>query len=80
MYRNLQHRFRVCGPGSSVDIATDYGLDGAGIESLCPRYTLWPSQRHLSVTWILAQYVCYRMQVQSGQSLKDFTFYIRKEI
>ena len=23
----------VCGPGSSVGIATDYGLDGPGIES-----------------------------------------------
>jgi hypothetical protein len=45
----------------------------------CPMYTLWPSQRHLSVTWILAQYVYYRMQVQSGQSLQDCKFYIRKE-
>ena len=24
---------RLCGPGSSVGIATDYGLDGPGIES-----------------------------------------------
>ena len=24
----------ICGPGSSVGIATDYGLDGLGIESL----------------------------------------------
>jgi len=23
----------ICGPGSSVDIATDYGLEGPGIES-----------------------------------------------
>jgi hypothetical protein len=23
----------ICGPGSSVGIATDYGLDGPGIES-----------------------------------------------
>jgi len=23
---------RICGPGSSVGIATDYGLDGPGIE------------------------------------------------
>jgi hypothetical protein len=23
----------ICGPGSSVSIATDYGLDGPGIES-----------------------------------------------
>ena len=26
-------RDAVCGPGSSVGIATDYGLDGPGIES-----------------------------------------------
>jgi hypothetical protein len=25
--------FKACGPGSSVGIATDYGLDGPGIES-----------------------------------------------
>jgi hypothetical protein len=25
----------ICGPGSSVGIATDYGLDGPGIESRC---------------------------------------------
>jgi hypothetical protein len=25
--------FDLCGPGSSVSIATDYGLDGPGIES-----------------------------------------------
>jgi hypothetical protein len=24
---------KFCGPGTSVDIATDYGLDGPGIES-----------------------------------------------
>ena len=27
------HYFIFCGPGSIVDIATDYGLDGPGIES-----------------------------------------------
>ena len=27
----------MCGPGSSVGIATDYGLDGPGIESRCGR-------------------------------------------
>ena len=39
---NKKHRFLLfyvrvpnylCGPGSSVGIATDYGLDGPGIES-----------------------------------------------
>ena len=27
--------FKFCGPGSVVDIATGYGLDGPGIESRC---------------------------------------------
>jgi hypothetical protein len=30
----------VCGPGSSVGIATDYGLDGPGIEV---RFETWLS-------------------------------------
>ena len=25
--------YTICGPGISVDISTDYGLDGPGIES-----------------------------------------------
>ena len=29
----LNHVLSLCGPGSSVGIATDYGLDGPGIES-----------------------------------------------
>jgi len=28
---------KFCGPGSSVGIATDYGLDGPGTESRCGR-------------------------------------------
>ena len=43
----------MCAPGSSVSIATDYGLDGPGIESrwgeifrpsslLCNRYRVFP--------------------------------------
>jgi len=26
----IQFYFKICGPGSSVGIATDYGLDGPG--------------------------------------------------
>jgi len=29
----IENLSRVCGPGSSVGIATGYGLDGPGIES-----------------------------------------------
>jgi hypothetical protein len=33
-YAEVMYRLcRGCGPGSSVGIATDYGLDGPGIES-----------------------------------------------
>jgi hypothetical protein len=28
---------KICGPGSSVGIATDYGLDGPRVESRCGR-------------------------------------------
>ena len=27
------YTFRICGPGSSIDIASDYGLDGPGSNS-----------------------------------------------
>ena len=47
----------VCGPGSSVGIATDYGLDGPGIESRwgrdfthLSRPTLGPTQH--PVQWV----------------------------
>jgi hypothetical protein len=29
----MEYNTRICGPGSSVGIATRYGLDGPGIES-----------------------------------------------
>ena len=47
----------ICGPGSSVGIATDYGLNGPGIESrygeifLPSRPALRPSQP--AVQWVL---------------------------
>jgi hypothetical protein len=34
MYVCIMYRYiRMCGPGSSVNIATDYVLDGPGIET-----------------------------------------------
>jgi hypothetical protein len=32
----LRINIYICGPGSSVGIATDYGLDGPGIEKKIP--------------------------------------------
>jgi hypothetical protein len=84
----ITHRLYTCAQGPVIwtwikaAIATILRVDHRTIPDAwahCPRYTLWPSHRHPSVTWILAQYVSYRMQVQSGQSLKDFKFYIGKE-
>ena len=46
----------VCGPGSSVGITTDYGLDGLGLnpsadEIFCPSGpALWPTQP--PVKWV----------------------------
>jgi hypothetical protein len=34
----------ICGPGSSVGVATDYGLDGPGIESWWGREFSHPSR------------------------------------
>jgi hypothetical protein len=52
----IQYIFQICGPGGSVGIATDYGLDGPGIESrwgeiIRPsRPTLGPTQP--PVPWV----------------------------
>jgi hypothetical protein len=41
---------QYCGPGSSVGIATDYGLDGPGIESQWERDFSAPVQAALGPT------------------------------
>jgi hypothetical protein len=50
---------QLCGPGSSVGVATDYGLDGPGIESQWGRDFLHTSRLALGPTqppvqWILS--------------------------
>ena len=48
--------YKTCGPGSSVGIAADYGLDGpgsnpSGDEFFCPsRPALGPTQSHIK--WV----------------------------
>ena len=52
----LDYLIHCCGPGSSIGIATDYGLDGPGIESrwgevfLTSRPALGPTQP--PVQWV----------------------------
>jgi hypothetical protein len=47
----------MCGPGSSVGIATDYGLDNPGIESRCGRHFLRLSRLALGPTQTPVQWV-----------------------
>jgi hypothetical protein len=46
-----------CGPGSSVDIATGYGMDGSGIESQWGRDFPHLSRPALGPTQLAAQWV-----------------------
>jgi hypothetical protein len=66
------------GPGSSVGIATDYGLDGLGIGYipaewlLRPDYYLWPLKRHRAVLWIIAHMVIYRTKQDRSLTMNDY--------
>ena len=50
----------MCGPGSSVGLATDYGLDGPGLNPggdeifRASRLALGPTQPHIK--WVLGIY------------------------
>jgi len=40
--------------------------------ALLPTYKFWPAQKHTAITWMLAHFVCYRLQTYPRQSLKDY--------
>jgi hypothetical protein len=58
----------VCGPGSSVDIATDYGLDGPGIKSRWGEI-FRPSKPVLGPIQPPVQWVPVFLGVESGRSV-----------
>jgi len=54
----MQYFYILCGPGSSVGIATGYGLDGPGIESrwgarFSPPVQTGPGPTQPLVKWVL---------------------------
>jgi hypothetical protein len=46
--------------------------------TLRPLYHFCPPQKHAAVTWILAQFICYRMHTQRRQSLLDYIDFMRR--
>jgi hypothetical protein len=45
---------------------------------LRPAYHFWPPTKTAAVTWILAQFVCYRLHTQRRQSLSDYLDFLRR--
>jgi hypothetical protein len=45
---------------------------------LRPAYHFWPPTKNAAVTWILAQFVCYRLHTQRRQSLSDYLDFLRR--
>jgi hypothetical protein len=55
----------ISGPGSSVGIATDYGLDGPGIQSK-------------AVLWMLAQLTEFRLQREKVLTIQDYFDFLKR--
>ena len=68
--------YRYLGPGSSVGIAIDYGLDGPGSN---PRPSITgPPKKQAAIIWIMANIVAYRLQTQRRLSLTDYMDFLQR--
>jgi hypothetical protein len=85
--KTIQHRLISCAPGPVLwlwpkgVIAAILRVSNGTIPDAwtwCPMYAIWPQQRRSAVTWIIAQFVSYRLRMQHTQSLNplapEFTF------
>jgi hypothetical protein len=43
-----------------------------------PFYHFWPVKKQSAITWILAQFVCYRTHTQRRQALQDYIDFMRR--
>ena len=43
-----------------------------------PDFQIWPPQRHAAVTWMIANYVYYRLQNNRRLSLRDYIDYMKR--
>jgi hypothetical protein len=76
------------GRDSVVGIATRYGLDGPGIESLprhvpftwllIPALHLWPPPRQNAILWLLGHLVSYTLQDHPTLELQDCIDFLRR--
>ena len=41
-------------------------------------YKFWLAKKYTAITWMLAHFVCYRLQTHRRQSLKDYLDFLRR--
>jgi hypothetical protein len=70
MWRWTQGHLATMLPTHSCCIPDDWPL--------CPRFSLWPPQRHGAVLWVLAYFVYYRVQHPTTPTLQDFADFMRR--
>jgi hypothetical protein len=83
----LLHRLVQCVAGAVIwrwtrgRLACFLRVDHSAIPDewlLRPVYRFWPPKKNPAVTWILAQFVCYRLHTQRRQSLSDCIDFMRR--